>query len=216
MIISYFFPTIVFRASTKYNRDIRVVEEKGVNKLLVNGSRQSGEYIKSLWQHALAEFHIIPSPDIKRILVLGVAGGTIIHLLHAVYPDALIDGVDIDREMLEIGKKYFYLDSVKGLTLTQVDAKEYVAKSIRQRKKWDMIAVDVYVGASIPAFVGENQFLHDLKTILSPRGIVLINYLREFEYEKLSMHVSEKLRGVFHRVKDTEINCNRFFFCANK
>ena len=214
--LTYIFPRVILKRKSVYNRDIRVIHERGVYKLLVNGSRQSGEYIKILWQYALAEFHIIPSPDIKRILVLGVAGGTIIHLLHAVYPDALIDGVDIDREMLEIGKKYFSLDSVKGLTLTVSDAKEFIIKSAKQRKTWDMIVVDLYVGASIPAFVGENQFLHDIKTILSPQGIVLINYLREFEYEKLSMHVSEKLRGVFHMVKDTEINCNRFFFCANE
>ncbi|OGG35314.1 hypothetical protein A2363_02785 [Candidatus Gottesmanbacteria bacterium RIFOXYB1_FULL_47_11] len=213
--LSYILPYVIYKKRSAYNRDIRVIHERGVYKLLVNGSRQSGEYIKTLWQHALGEFHIIPSPDIKRILVLGVAGGTVIHLLHAMYPDAVIDGVDIDPEMLEIGKKYFFLDSVTGLTLTLRDAKDYVRESIQKKQAWDMIVVDLYVGASIPAFVGEEQFLHDLKKILSPGGIVLVNYLREFEYEKLSTYVFEKLYKVFRRVQDTEIYCNRFFFCAN-
>lgn len=213
--LTYILPHVTYKKRSPYNRDIRVIHERGSYKLLVNGSRQSGEYIKTLWQYALGEFHVIPSPDIKRILVLGVAGGTVIHLLHAMYPDAVIDGVDIDPEMLDVGKKYFSLDSVKGLTLTLRDAKDYVRESIQKKQLWDMIVVDLYVGASIPAFVGEVQFLHDLKKILSPHGIVLVNYLREFEYETLSTHVFEKLYKVFRRVQDTEIYCNRFFFCAN-
>lgn len=209
MIISYFFPTTVFRASTIYNRDIRVVEEWGVYKLLVDGSRQSGEYVKELWQKAFADFDIIPSPDIKTILVLGVAGGTVIHLLHAIYPDARITGVDIDAEMIKIGKKYFSLDHVENLTLVTEDAKNFIKNN---RKQWDMIVVDLFVGAAIPPFVGEEGFLSDVKNILSPNGKIVINYLYELEYKGLSELFMIKLQKLFSHVRDCQIYYNRFFY----
>jgi len=209
VIISYFFPTIIFRAGTRYNRDIRVVEEKGVNKLLVNGSRQSGEYIKELWQHAFRSFG--NPPNIQNILVLGVAGGTVIHLLHARYPTVAITGVDIDKTMIDIGKKYFSLDKIKKCTLICKDAQDFIKKN---KKQWDMIVIDLFVGAAIPPFVGEETFLLQIKKRLNPKGVLLINYLREFEYEKLSDILLAKLKKIFSEIKVTEIYCNRFFSCV--
>lgn len=208
--LSYLFPRVIARYSTKYNRDIRVLEEQGKYKLLSNGSRQSGEYVKKLWQQALCSFGVIPAPGIRTILVLGVAGGDVIHILHAMYPDALITGVDIDAKMIEIGKKYFGLNRISGLTLVVANARDFVKKS----RTWDLILCDTHIGASIPSFTGEDKFLKSIKKILSPKGIFIINYLREFEYEKLAEMLLPKLKRHFSEVKDTDVYCNRFFFCV--
>src|SRR3989344_2102034 len=112
---SYIFPQTILRTSSKYNDDIRVNEERGKLKLLVNGSRESGEYIEKLWKEAFAAFgfgglgSVTPS-----ILVLGVAGGTVIHLLRRMFPAAAITGVDIDDVMLDIGRTYFGLGEANG------------------------------------------------------------------------------------------------------
>ncbi len=207
--LSYLIPRTIARYSTPHNRDIRVLEENGKYKLLVNGSRQSGEYIKSLWQQAFCTFGIIPSPDVRSILVLGVAGGTVIHLLHAMYPAASIEGVDIDEKMIEVGKKYFSLTNVTGLTLLQADAQAFIKRS---NKHWDMIIVDLYIGATIPPFVGEDEFLSDVKNVLTPKGIILINYLYELEYKQLSELFAAKLQKRFSDVRDYKVYFNRFFF----
>lgn len=211
--LSYLVPQVIAHFSTPYNRDIRILEEKGKYKLLVNGSRQSGPYIQTLWQHAFTTFGIIPSPDVRSVLVLGVAGGTVIHLLHALYSHAEITGVDIDDKMITIGKKYFGLDSISGLTLVQSDAKAFVTSARADKKKWDMVVLDIFVGTTIPPFVAQESFLLDVNAILTPRGALLINYLREREYMTLSNLLADKLAKVFHFVKDTEIYFNRFFYC---
>lgn len=203
---SYIFPRILERFNTPYNKDVRVIEEHGKYKLLVHGSRQSGEYIKTLWQEALSSFGIIPSPDIKRILVLGVAGGTVIHMLHTIYPKAQIMGVDIDERMIAVGKKYFGLG---GVNIVVDDARRFVKRS---HKKWDLIVVDLFIGASIPPFVGEEEFLVQLKHMLVPGGKVLINYLYELEYIRLSDLFLVKLRKLFRKASDFRIYFNRFFF----
>jgi spermidine synthase len=193
-----------------------VLEEKGKYKLLVNGSRQSGEYILKLWQQALCQFGIIPSPDLRNILVLGVAGGTVIHLLHALYPDALITGVDVDACMIDIGEKYFGLGDVNGLALTVSDAKKFVRDSAAKKKQWDMVIVDLFVGATIPAFVGEENFIRNVKRILKSKGMVLVNYLREREYSALSELLYGKLTKEFRSVKDCNLYFNRFFCCRQE
>jgi spermidine synthase len=210
-LLSYIVPRVVARYSSPFNRDIRVLEEKGKYKILVNGSRQSGEYVRKLWQHAFCEFGIIPSPDIRRILVLGVAGGTVIHLLHAMYPDANIEGVEIDNEMIRIGKKYFGLDRVKGLTLVVSDAKAFLTIAARKRERWDMILVDTHVGPEVPEFVNDERFLTLLRRALATRGMVIVNYLRELKYQELSQHLRRKLKKIFGNVRQTDIYFNRFF-----
>ena len=210
-LLSYLFPRVVARYSSPYNRDIRVLEEKGKYKILVNGSRQSGEYVLKLWQHAFCAFGIIPSPDIRRILVLGVAGGTVIHLLHAMYPDANIVGVEIDTEMIRIGKKYFGLDRVEGLTLVESDANVFLAKAVRAKKHWDMILVDTHVGPEVPEFVNDERFLKLVRRARESRGIMIVNYLRELKYQSLSGHLRTNLKKIFGNVRETDIYFNRFF-----
>jgi len=209
--VTYIIPRVVARYTSPYNRDIRVLEENGKYKILVNGSRQSGEYVRKLWQHAFCAFGIIPSPDIQRILVLGVAGGTVLYLLRAMYPDAMIAGVEIDEKMLGIGKKYFGLDCVKGVTVTVDDAQTFLEKAVRHREHWDMILVDTHVGSEVPSFVSNERFLVLLRRALAPHGLVIVNYLRELKYQALSGHLRKKLKKIFGSVQETDIYFNRFF-----
>jgi spermidine synthase len=213
--VSYIVPRVIARYSSPYNRDIRVLEEKGKYKILVNGSRQSGEYVQKLWQHAFCEFGIIPSPDIRSILVLGVAGGTVIHLLHAMYPDAVIEGVEIDEKMISIGKKYFGLSDVAGLTLVEIDANAFLTKAVRAKTHWDMILVDTHVGPEVPDFVNNERFLTLIRRALTPRGVAIVNYLRELKYQELSVHLRRRLKNIFGNVRETDIYFNRFFCCRH-
>jgi len=211
---SYLYPQVIARYSSKYNRDIRVVETFGKLKLLVNGSPQSGPYIASLWKSV---FRFIPQSagTISSILVLGIGGGTAIRLLRQQYPHSRITGVDIDRMMIEIGKKYFDLDGIPPLSLITTDADVFVTNILKRGNHFDLVVVDVFIGPVIPDFVQSTGFLIRLKKVTSPEGIIVINYLREKEYREKSNILLDKLREIFHSVIESNIFLNRFFICTN-
>lgn len=117
-----------------------------------------------------------------QVLVLGVAGGTVIHLLHSYYPKAVIIGVDIDQTMIDVGKKYFGLDQIENVSYICQDAEMFIA----MKKKFDIIIVDLFIGTHVPELVRKESFLKNLKTSLTNQGVVIINYLREFEYGEKS------------------------------
>ena len=213
---SYFYPQTLARFSTTYNRDIRVVESFGKLKLLVNGSPQSGPYIESLWRHVFRKFGTrIPHP-IKRILVMGVGGGTVIEMLANMYPDSEITAVDIDKKIVEIGKKYFFRKNVSNISILIGNAEEVVMKLGEKESPYDLIVVDLFIGKDIPTFVSEEVFLMNVRLLVRYGGAVVVNFLQEREYKALSNSLLDKLTGIFLSVRDTKIFLNRFFFCIKE
>jgi spermidine synthase len=213
-LLSYFVPQDLLRASSPYNHDIRVQSFMGKKLLMVNGSLQSGAYVEGLWRKSMSVFGVRPSIGAKSILVLGVGGGTVIHLLHDFFPGARIVGVDIDPAIIGISKKYFGLKGMEGLTLKAADAQEFVKKEAQARRTYDVAVIDLFVGRHIPAFVTKDTFMRNVKSLLGPGGFVLINYLREREYGTRSDAFAGRLTTLFV-VRDFSLFRNRFF-CLKK
>ena len=207
--LSYLFPITIFKTSSPYNKDIRILEESGMYKLLCNGARESGAYIALLWQHAFRSFRITPERRVKRILVLGIAGGTVIHMLHEVYPEARITGVDIDAVIIDVGKKYFGLGKLDKFRTICRDAAEYVAAG--KHEEFDCIVVDIFTGPDVPDFVLAESFERNVKKMLAPGGHVLINYLRQAGYENKAHKLHTLLQTLYKYVHVDDIYNNRFF-----
>ncbi len=205
-------PRTVVRFSSAYNQDIHVVEVSEQYNLYVDGSSQSGMYIRRLWTTALTSFHLKRMKSPQNILICGVAGGTVIHLLHALYPEANMVGVDIDNEMIEVGRKYFGLSNISTLTLVKREARDYIGSFIQRKKTFDMIVIDLFIGRHVPDFLLKQTFWESVKKILRKDGILLLNYLREDTYLRKSDTVQGVLAKLFATVRDKTIYRNRFFF----
>ncbi len=212
---TYIFPKTVLRTSSRFNQDIRVVEEYGKNKLLVNGARQSGVYVEKLWKEAISAFGLIPSDSPYSIVVLGVAGGTVIHLLRDLYPLSTIIGVDIDTTMIDIGKKYFGLDQLQNILFHVADVRNFLNKETKQHR-YDIVVLDIFNGWSVPDFVFEDTFLDHLASLRKANGTLIINYIGEKEYRPKSDILFTKLRERFPMVKDKVVYLNRLFFATGK
>jgi len=202
---------MLLKTSSSYNQDIRVFGGFWGPKLFVNGSWQSGPYIRKLWTSAFKKFGIDQLLNIQTILVFGVGGGTVIDLLAKHFPTAAITAVDIDPTMIAIAKKYFTIGSLPNVRMIQADAKIFVNK---ESKQFDLVIVDIYIGPKIPEFVSSPSFLKNLHALVRSGGFLVINYLRELEYQAKSDALRVRLRALWKHVEDMNLYNNRFFFAG--
>lgn len=211
MCFSRFIPRKLAEFSTRFNKHIRVNDFSGEKMLLVSGSPQSGPYIRTIWKKALDAFDITPALSTNSILMLGVGGGTCISLLHEMYSKASIVGVERDPDIIDIAKQYFQLPSDTYFQIECSDAYMWVKQGVRLKKIYDLIVVDIFTGRHIPSFISNRDFLIHLKKLLSSHGILIINYLREKEYNKRSEILNKKLHTLFQNVSEFTIFRNRIF-----
>ena len=141
--------------------------------------------------------------------MLGIAGGTVIHMLHTLYPEAVITGVDIDPVIIGIGKTYFGLGAMPGFRVVRSDAGRYVART--PAGTFDCVVIDVFIGPDVPEFVLSPLFQRNVKKLLTPKGFVLINYLRQPGYETRAVMLLSLLQSMYKKVVSDDIYNNRFF-----
>jgi spermidine synthase len=133
----------------------------GYTTLFVDGLIQSGVIMESVWRHALKSF-LPKSVHPQSVLLLGLAGGSSARLINRYFPHAQITAVEIDPQMVEIGRKHFHLSKVKNLRIHLQPAEKYIAK-LNPRTHFDLVLVDCFVGPIIPDVFFEDIFWRKIK-----------------------------------------------------
>jgi SAM-dependent methyltransferase len=80
----------------------------------------------------------------RRVLLLGLAAGSVARALRALDGDAEIVGVDFDAEVVGAARRHFGLDAAR-LEVVVADAREYLK---RERRRFDLVVEDLFVGPS--------------------------------------------------------------------
>ncbi len=209
--LSYFVPQSIVQSSSPYNKSIAVVQMYGRNALLVSGIEQTGPYTEKLWKVGLQPILDIPPKEISTILVLGVGEGMLFHMFQKAFPVAKMTGVDVDPEIIRIGKKYFGLDAIPGLTLAAQDARAFV-KNPSKRNSYDLVIVDLYTGNDVPPFVTQNPFLSGVRRLVRPGGRVVINYFCQENQDQKSQVILRKLSTIYRKAQSKPRLRNIFFY----
>jgi spermidine synthase len=192
-LASFLSPVTVLRSSSPFNPDIRVVRNFGENELFVNDVRQSAGRIDTLWNQAFRIVGKSLAGDPESFLVFGVGGGSAMKLIRKHFPDAAIDVVDIDPEIIRIGKRYFGLERIGIRKFYCSDAQKF-----RPDGKYGFIIIDIYIGIHVPDFVLTETFLRNVKGMLKAHGHLLINY-----YDETDRHNEKTLQKLLERIYPT-------------
>lgn len=134
-----------------------------------------------VWDLLMLPAFFYPVHSIKRVLVLGVGGGSVMHLLrHFVSPQKII-GVELNPVHIRVAKRFFQLRH-KSIELIEDDAISWLQSY--QGEKFDMIIDDVFTekNGEPAAVVAANKkwFLCMLKH-LNDDGVVVRNFLGKSE-----------------------------------
>ncbi|HEX7620289.1 MAG TPA: fused MFS/spermidine synthase [Anaerolineales bacterium] len=170
----------IFETESAYNY-IQVLEFDGTRYLRLNeGQGTHSEYNPQTleyggpWQQFLVGpfFYANRQPeDVRRIAIVGLAAGTTARQAAAVFPNVVIDGIEIDPKIVDVGRKYFDMN-MPNLNVIIQDGRWGLASSLQ---KYDLICVDAYRPPYIPPHLTTQEFFQIAADHLNPDGALVIN-----------------------------------------
>lgn len=113
----------------------------------------------------------------RRILIVGLGGGTIPMFLHKHYPRATIDVVDIDPVVVDVAQRFFGFRQDARLRAHVGDGRRFIEQT---RKPYDLIFLDAYGPEDIPYHLATREFLEAVRRALAPGGVVVGNLFSSY------------------------------------
>jgi spermidine synthase len=149
------------------DRALELNEGQAIHSLYRPGSYLTGD----VWDgYLVLPFAGLSEPP-ERIAILGNAAGTTARAYGHYFPDTVVDGVEIDGELTEIGRRFFDLDN-PNLRVHHEDARPWLRASAGG---YDVIMVDAYRQPYIPFYLATEEFFELVRDRLTPGGVVIVN-----------------------------------------
>lgn len=121
------------------------------------------------------------NPNIKNILLIGLGTGKIINDWEKLFDNInSIDVVDIEENILEIAKKYFGFEQKNHTNFILQDGLVFLRNN---KKKYDLIVVDVASDDGIDDRFLSQDYLNSVKKSLSPDGLFVSNLCASPDFE---------------------------------
>ena len=173
-------------------RMLELNEGQAIHSLYKPGTYLTGRYWDGLIVLPFAALDRAP----ERVAILGNAAGTAARMYGHYFPDARVDGVEIDGELTEIGRRYFDLRGPDLHTHTD-DARPWLRRSAGD---YDVIVVDAYRQPYIPFYLTTREFFELARDRLAPGGAVVVNVGHPEGNDDLERAVSTTMATVFGSV----------------
>jgi spermidine synthase len=174
---------------TSYHQYIQVVEEDDGRRLLYLNEgvavhsvwRRDSVLTGGVWDAFLALPPLLGRP-LERVAILGNAAGTTARALGEYYPEAEVDGVELDPAVSDVGRRFFGMDEIARLTVHDADARPFLRRS---DDRYDLVVVDAYHQPYVPFYLATREFFALVRERLAPGGIVALNVAAVPDDERL-------------------------------
>ncbi|WP_369765076.1 spermidine synthase [Flavobacterium sp. WC2429] len=172
-ILSYIIPIKIHTKKSALSKSLEVTWANGELVLDSKNTNYSYGSLQRILRLGLKNIGFHNITPMKHILVLGVAGGSVIKtLVDEIDYKGKITGVEIDSDIINIANQYFNLDKIDQLEIIIDDAFEFVLKT---KNKYDLIIIDIFQDTKMPNFLFESFFINRICFLLKSKGFVLFN-----------------------------------------
>lgn len=193
---------LIYRAESFYGH-IEVFEKGSERKLYVDNIKQSSihKYTYLPTSTVYYSFEMLPlfNRKGKNACLIGLAGANIPRRLWEY--GIKTDCVDIEPKMEYIAKEYFgFLNHFGKIYID--DGRVFINKN-KNKKKYDFVILDVFTGDDIPFHLITKESFQEIKSLLTEKGILGINFIGEL-YGENSLawkSVYRTLSQVFPKVR---------------
>jgi spermidine synthase len=175
-------PKVLYEKASPYNKIVVTEDEEGLRTLSFgNGVRQSvvkpgdPDRLELRYARAMpAALALVEEP--RRVLIVGLGGGTIPSFLHKHYPRTTIDVVDIDPDVVAVAKRFFGFREDSLMHAHVADGRKFIEQC---RDPYDVIFLDAFGPDSTPHQLATREFFQAVRRALTPKGIVAGNVFSE-------------------------------------
>lgn len=171
--LSYFLPVNIHKKTSQISKNLEVTWNNGQLVLDSENTNYSYGSLQRILRKGLKYIGYSRIQNFNSVLVLGVAGGSVIKtLVDEVKFTGKITGVEIDKDVVEIANSFFKLDQIENLNIVVDDAFEFVLKT---KEKYDLIIIDIFQDTTMPNFLFEDFFIQRVNFLLNINGFILFN-----------------------------------------
>ena len=165
-------------------------------------------FFSGTWDYFLAAPYFNQAPfraeEFRSLLLIGSAAGTIPRQHAAVYGDIPIDGIELDRKIVDLGAEFFGMDKAAMPQLTtRIGDGRFLLNRID--KQYTVVAIDAYRPPYIPWHLTTVEFFNEVKVRLSDEGVVAINVGRTDTDRRLVDALSQTLLELFPSVHAIDV-----------
>jgi spermidine synthase len=139
--------------------------------------------------------------DVQRYAIIGLAAGTSARQATEVFDSIMIDGFEIDGEIVRVGREYFDM-TMPELTVYVEDGRWGLENSPHQ---YDLIAVDAYRPPYIPPHMTTQEFFQIAHDHLTEDGVMAINVGRAPSDRRLIDGLATTIATVFPSIHIMDI-----------
>jgi spermidine synthase len=195
---------VIAQEESLYNY-LQVVETEGTRLLIVDwgafsyyspGAFRTHQYFDYL---LLAPLLRSQPPDqwLRDVLIVGLGSGTVAKQITQAYGPLTIDGVEIDPDIVQLGRRYFDMTE-PNLRVHVTDGRAFLGSCGRQ---YEWVIVDAYQGSDIPFHLITREFFQQVRESMHPGGVVAVNIAWwDPDAPELLGHVAATMRAVFPSV----------------
>src|SRR5215218_5429200 len=150
----------------------------------------------NVWDGHLVDQFAARSEPPRRVAILGNAAGTTSRAYEEFLPATRVDGVEIDSELSEIGRRYFDMNNPR-LHLYHEDARPFLR---RIDAHYDVISVDAYRQPYIPFYLTTVEFFETVRDRLGDGGVLIVNAGHPEGQDDLEKVLTATISDVFPHV----------------
>ena len=173
---------VIFSTYSAYHY-IEVVDEGGTRMLSFNGSRETRMNRDNPLQghFEYTEYFHMPwlwNNNIKRVLMIGLGGGSTQRSYQHYYTNVTVDSVELDPSVVSVAKSYFGVTETPTHRIHLQDGRIFLR---RTTNTYDVILMDAYsttrYGSSIPPHLTTKEFFTIARGHLSTTGVMAYNII---------------------------------------
>ncbi len=140
--------------------------------------------------------------EVRSALFIGAGAFGMPENVSRDFPQAAVDVVEIDPQVIEVGREFFKLDDHPRVNAHAADARRFL--HLAGDRKWDMIFGDAYNGRhAIPSHLATREFFQLVSDHLETGGVYIMNIIAAVNGPKseLASGMIATVRQVFPHVE---------------